>query len=97
MKRPKRIREPSLRKRLAQQRPEILERRQANRLWEEEVRRKNWAANAQALYDTYLGELVNPMARSMPMGGMAYHKARLERLLKEAEVFRDPMRGLPQY
>ena len=42
-------------------------------------------------------ELLNPMARAMPLGGMRYHKERLVRLLKEADMFRDPMRGLPQY
>ena len=94
---PKRIRRPSLRQRLQAQRPEILQTKQANRLWEEEVRRKNFAANAQALHDTYAGELLNPLARSLPMGGVAYHKARLERLLKEAGMFRDPQGGLPQY
>ena len=97
MKRPKRIRKHTLRQRLQQQRPEILEKKKEKSLWEEEVRRKNWAANAQALYDTYASELLNPMARAMPMGGIEHHKRRLERLLKEAEVFRDPMRGLPQY
>ena len=97
MKRPKRIREPSLRQRLKQQRPEILEKRKERGIWQEEVRRKNWAANTQALHDTYASELLNPMARAMPMGGIEHHKRRLERLLKEAEVFRDPMRGLPQY
>ena len=97
MKRPKRIREPSLRQRLKQQQPEILQKKLDNRLWQEEVRRKNWAANAQALHDTYAAELLNPMARAMPLGGIRHHKQRLERLLKEAEVFRDPMRGLPQY
>ena len=93
----KRIRRPSLRQRLRAQRPEILQTKQANRLWEEEVRRKNFAANAQALHDTYAGELLNPLARSLPMGGVAYHKARLERLLKEVGMFRDPQGGLPQY
>ena len=93
----KRIRRPSLRQRLRAQQPEILQKRQANRLWEEEVRKKNFAANAQALHDTYAGELLNPLARSLPMGGVAYHKARLERLLKEAGMFRDPQGGLPQY
>ena len=97
MKRPKRIRDSSLLKRLKQQRPEMMQKREDNRLWQEEVRRKNWAANAQALHDTYAAELLNPMARAMPMGGIRYHKERLVRLLKAAEVFRDPMRGLPQY
>ena len=97
MKRPKRIREPTLLKQLQQQRPEMQQKREDNRLWQEEVRRKNWAANAQALHDTYASELLNPMARAMPMGGIRYHKERLVRLLKAAEVFRDPMRGLPQY
>ena len=97
MKRPKRIREPTLRQRLKQQQPEILQKKLDNRLWREEVRRKNWAANTQALHDTYASELLNPMARAMPMGGIRYHKERLVRLLKAAEVFRDPMRGLPQY
>ena len=93
----KRIRRPSLRQRLLERRPEILQRKQANRLWEEEVRRTTWAANTQALHDTYASEILNPMARALPMGGVAYHRARLERLLNEASMFRDPFRGLPQY
>ena len=76
MKRPKRIRKPTLRQRLQQQRPEILEKKKEKSLWEEEVRRKNWAANAQALHDTYAAEVVNPMARAMPMGGIRHHKER---------------------
>ena len=94
---PKRRRRPSLRQRLLERRPEILQRKQANRLWKEEVRKKNWAANAQALHDTYAGEIPNPMARALPMDGVAYHRARLERLLSEVAMFRDPFRGLPQY
>ena len=93
----KRIRRPSLRQRLLERRPEILQRKQANRLWEEEVRRKNWAANTQALHDTYASEILNPMARELPMGGVAYHRARLERLVNEASMFKDPFLGLPQY
>ena len=93
----KRIRAPSLRKRILQQRPEFIAKKNERTIWEEEVRLKNWAANAQALHDTYAAELSNPMPRALPLGGMRYHKERLERLLREAEVFRDPRRELPQY
>ena len=94
---PMRILKPSLRKRLEQQRTEILDKEKDRSIWQEEVRRKNWAANAQALHDTYAAELSNPMPRALPLGGMRYHKERLERLLREAAIFRDPRRGLPQY
>ncbi len=93
----KRIRQPSLRQRLKQKKPEILESRMKNMIWEHEVRRKNWAANAQAQHDAYSAEIRNPMPRHAYAVGVENHRARLERMLREAGMFVDPQRSLPEY
>ena len=91
----KRIRRPTLKQRLLERKPELLRQKVWNKLWEDEVRRKNWATNTQALHDTYASELMNPMPRAAYAVGVAHHRARLERILREAGVYVDPRLGLP--
>ena len=91
----KRIHRPSLKQRLLERKPQIVGRKIWNKMWEDEVRRKNWATNTQALHDTYASELLNPMPRAAYAVGVAHHRARLERILREAGVYVDPRLGLP--
>ena len=93
----KRRRRPSLKERLKEKRPEILARRAANHIWETEVRWKNWAQNVQALHDQYAAELLNPMARPPFADSVVNHRARLERMLRQAGMFVDPREGIPAY
>ena len=85
-----RIRQPSLKKRLLQRRPEIMNQKLRNLIWESEVR-KNWAVNAQGLHDTYAGEIRNNMPRQPYADSVANHRARLERMLRESGMFVDPL------
>ncbi len=93
----KRIRRPSLRQSLREKKPEILAQRMANHIWATEVRRKNWAANIQAEHDRYAAEMRNPRPRQPYADSVASHRARLERMLREAGMFVDPQVGLPHY
>ena len=90
----KRVNRETIRKRLREQAPEVIARRETNFNIVRERQRRTLANNAQALHDRYVGDLTT----GPRMDGITRaHKARLQHLLTEMNAFQDPRVGLPPY
>ena len=88
----------AIKKRLAEQRPEVELRRQLNHAINRERQRRTFAANAQNLHDRYENAtLISPHMDGLRMANVQAHKAQLRALLAEAGSFRDPRLPLPAY
>ena len=88
----------AIKKRLAEQRPEVEMRRQLNFNIQRERQRRTWAANAQNLYDRYENAtLISPHMDGLRLANLNQHKGQLRTLLAEAGAFRDPRLPLPAY
>ena len=88
----------TIRKRLAQQRPEIEAKREVNWNVMRERQKRTLAANAQALHDRYIGDLlVSPHLDGVRGVGVRQHKDQLRKLLTDMNAFTDPWGGLPPY
>ena len=81
---------------LLDRKKEILNKRYFNQIWAQQVRRNYWVANTQNLHNTYVSEMVRHLPRQMPPGGLPGHRARLERMLREDGMWRDPSRGISE-
>ena len=87
-----------VRKRLAEQAPEVETRRRARLLIQRERRRRTLAANAQALHDRYVPDIaVSPHMDGLRLASVKAHKDQLRALLTEMSAFEDPRMGLPAY
>ena len=85
------------REKMLRRKDSILKRRTANTIYAKEARKRNWTANVQSLYDTYLGELTSKNPRALPRGGVDHYKRRIMEVMQrqksalESEgTFRDP-------
>ena len=88
----------SVRKRLKEQAPEVMYKRDINYNYARERRRRTLAANAQALHDSYVSSLqANPMLSGLRQVNVNHHKAQLRGLLTNMNAFQDPQYGLPAY
>ena len=88
----------SVRKRLREQAPEVMYKRDINWNYARERRRRTLAANAQALHDSYISGLqANPMLAGVRQMDVNRHKAQLRGLLTNMNSFQDPQYGLPAY
>ena len=88
----------SVRKRLKEQAPEVMYKRDVNWNYARERRRRTLAANAQALHDSYISCLqANPMLSGLRQVNVNHHKAQLRGLLTNMNAFQDPQYGLPAY
>ena len=88
----------AIKKRLAEQRPEVQMRRQLIFNIQRERQRRTWAANAQNLYDRYENAtLISPHMDGLRLANIQQHKGQLRTLLAEAGAFRDPRLPLPAY
>ena len=88
----------SIRKRLAQQAPEVEVRRRARYLVQRERQRRTLAANAQALHDRYVGDIARwPQMDGLRLASVDAHKNQLRALLTEMHAFEDPRMGLSAY
>ena len=88
----------AIKKRLAEQRPEVEMRRQVNRAIQRERQRRTFAANAQNLYDRYENAtLISPHMDGLRLANLNQHKGQLRTLLQEAGAFKDPRLPLPAY
>ena len=88
----------SVRKRLKEQAPEVMYKRDINWNYARERRRRTLAANAQALHDSYISGLqANPMLAGMRQMKVIRHKEQLRSLLTDMNAFQDPQYGLPAY
>ena len=87
-----------MRKRLREQAPEVMYKRDINYNYARERRRRTLAANAQALHDSYISGLqANPMLSGLRQVNVNHHKAQLRGLLTNMNAFQDPQYGLPAY
>ena len=87
-----------MRKRLREQAPEVMYKRDINYNYARERRRRTLAANAQALHDSYVSSLqANPMLSGLRQVNVNHHKAQLRGLLTNMNAFQDPQYGLPAY
>ena len=94
----KREKVKSIRKRLAEQAPEVIQKRETNFNIQRERRRRTLAANAQAIHDGYLGAIQkNPLMDGLRLVAVTRHKDQLRNLLTEMNSFQDPRVGLPPY
>ena len=88
----------SVRKRMKEQAPEVMYKRDINWNYARERRRRTLAANAQALHDSYISGLqANPMLSGLRQVNVNHHKAQLRGLLTNMNAFQDPQYGLPAY
>ena len=88
----------SVRKRMKEQAPEVMYKRDINWNYARERRRRTLAANAQALHDSYISSLqANPMLSGLRQVNVNHHKAQLRGLLTNMNAFQDPQYGLPAY
>ena len=86
----------SVRKRLREQAPEVMYKRDINYNYARERRRRTFAANAQALHDSYLSAISkSPHMDGLRAGGITAHVHDLKNLLRGMHDFRDPLMGLP--
>ena len=89
-------RKPTIRKRLAQQRPEIEAKREVNWNVMRERQRRTLAANAQAMHDRYEQDLrVSPHMDGLRGAGVRQHRDQLRKMLTDMNAFTDPWGGLP--
>ena len=87
----------SVRKRLKEQAPEVIYKREVNWNYARDRRRRTLAANAQAV-DSYISGLqANPMLAGMRQMKVIRHKEQLRSLLTNMNAFQDPQYGLPAY
>ena len=94
----KRIGRDTIRKRLKEQAPEVIARRETNFNVQRKRQRRTFAANAQAVHDRYVGDLqAGPRMDGVSMLGVGQHKFRLRKLLTEMNAYQDPRMGLPPY
>ena len=92
----KRVKE--VRKRLRENRPEVIAKREINYNIQREMQRRTLASNAQSLHDRYVGEIQNnPMLAGLRLAGVQKHKNQLQSLLSEMNSFQDPRMGIPPY
>ena len=88
----------AIKKRLAEQRPEVQMRRQVNHMLQRERQRRTFAANAQNLYVRYENAtMISPHMDGLRLANIQQHKGQLRTLLQEAGAFRDPRLPLPTY
>ena len=88
----------SVRKRLKEQAPEVIYKREVNWNYARDRRRRTLAANAQAVHDSYISGLqANPMLSGLRQMNVNHHKAQLRGLLTNMNAFQDPQYGLPAY
>ena len=94
----KRVNRETIRQRLKEQAAEVIARRETNFNIQRERQRRTLANNAQAVHDTYVGDLnTGPRMDGVSFLNVRAHKARLHRLLTEMNAFQDPRVGLPPY
>ena len=88
----------SVRKRLKEQAPEVIYKREVNWNYARDRRRRTLAANAQAVHDSYISGLqANPMLAGVRQMKVIRHKEHLRGLLTDMNAFQDPQYGLPAY
>ena len=88
----------SVRKRLKEQAPEVIYKREVNWNYARDRRRRTLAANAQAVHDSYISGLqANPMLAGVRQMKVIRHKEHLRGLLTDMNAFQDPVYGLPAY
>ena len=71
------------RQRLFLRRGEFLQSRAGSTVLADEARRRNWAANVQGLYTTYMGELKNPAYNQLAPGGYDAYKKKIESIMAQ--------------
>ena len=88
----------SVRKRLREQAPEVIVRREVNHAIQRERQRRTLASNAQALHGRYVGDIQKgPHMDGVRMFRVNRHKEHLRELLTNMNAFQDPIHGIPPY